>query len=58
MYWYRLETQLGRYNLVGSTVSASEQLPFHLVADEKHTRIKGEKAYIATTCANECLLGV
>jgi len=58
MYWYRLETKEGRYNLVGSTIKESEQLPSPLVADEKHTKIKGKKAYIATTCANECVLGV
>jgi len=58
MYWYRAETQLGRYDIVGSTIKESEQLPEDLVADEKHTRIKGKKAYIATTCAKECLLGV
>ena len=58
MYWYRLETHLGYYELVGSTIKDKKQLPNHLVADEKHTRIKGEKAYIATTCAKECVLGV
>ena len=58
MYWYRLETQLGCYSLVGSTILRREQLPEHLLADEKHTRIKGQKAYIATTCASECILGV
>lgn len=56
MYWLCCETQLGRYNLVGSTIKESQQLPEHLVADEKHTRIFG--AYIATTCAKECVLGV
>jgi hypothetical protein len=58
MYWYRLETQLGRYPLVGSTIKESEQLPEHIVADEKHTKHQGQKAYIATTCAQECVLGV
>ena len=58
MYWYRLETQLGRYPLVGSTIFDSEKLPEHLVADEKHTKLKGQKTNIATTCAEECILGV
>ncbi len=58
MYWYRLETQFGRYDIVGSTIKESEQLPEDLLADEKHTRIKGKKAYIATTCAKECILSV
>ncbi len=58
MYWYRMETGLGRYNLVASTIKEPEQLPEHLIADEKHTRLQHEKIYVATTCANECVLGV
>jgi len=57
-YWYRLETQLGCYSLVGSTIKESKQLPEHLVADEKHTKLNGKNAYIATTCAKEGVLGV
>jgi hypothetical protein len=44
MYWYRLEIQFGRYDIVGSTIKETEQLPKDIVADEKHTRIKGKKA--------------
>jgi hypothetical protein len=58
MYWYRLETKEGRYNLVGSTVKESKQIPEDVIADEKHTLLGGEKAYIATIYANECVLGV
>jgi len=57
MYWYRLETHLGYYSLVGTTLKDSSQLPQHVVADEKHTWIKKEKAYIATTCAEGCFMG-
>ena len=32
-------------------------MPPHLSADEKHTRFKGEKAYLAVTAAQGCLLG-
>jgi hypothetical protein len=32
-------------------------LPEHLVSDEKHTRINGKKAFVATTVAKECILG-
>ncbi|NBD34488.1 MAG: hypothetical protein GVY30_00650 [Chloroflexi bacterium] len=42
-YWYRLEGQMGRYDIVG-TVKDAAQLPEHLLADEKHTRFNGDKA--------------
>lgn len=58
MYWQRLVTQLGRNDLVGTTLKAPELLPDHLLADEKHTRLNGEKAYIATTVAQDCVLGI
>jgi len=58
MYWYRMETFLGRYSIVGTTVHSAEKLPRHLAADEKHTKIKGEKAYIPCIVGNDCILGV
>jgi len=57
MYWYRLEQGLGRFSLVGTTVKRSEHLPKDLVADEKHSWLKGERVYIATTAAQDCILG-
>ncbi|HEY5747443.1 MAG TPA: hypothetical protein VIU12_15295 [Chryseolinea sp.] len=57
MYWYRLEQGLGRFSLVGTTVKNPEQLPQDLVADEKHSWLKGQRIYIATTAANDCILG-
>jgi hypothetical protein len=57
MYWYRLEQSLGRFSLVGTTVKSPEQLPKDLVADEKHSWLKGERVYIATTAAKDCILG-
>ena len=57
MYWYRIEQSIGRNSLVGTTVRNPDDMPRHLGADEKHTRILGEKTYIATTVGNECLLG-
>jgi len=39
MYWYRLERQPGRFSLVGTTASAAERLPRHLVADEERTTL-------------------
>ena len=58
MYWRRLETGLGRNSLVGTTIKKPELLPKHISADEKHTRIKGEKAYIPCTVGDNCILGV
>jgi hypothetical protein len=57
MYWYRLEQSLGRFSIGGTTVKHPEQLPEHLVADEKHSWLKGERVYIATTAAKDCILG-
>lgn len=58
MYWFRIEQSLGRNSIVGTTVNTPESLPKHLIFDEKHTSIQGEKAYIATTVAEGCILGV
>lgn len=57
MYWYRIEQALGRNSIVGTTVKHAENLPEHLVADEKHTKILGNKSYIATTAGDGCILG-
>jgi len=43
--------------LVGTTVKTPERLPKDLVADEKHSWLQGERVYIATTAAQDCILG-
>jgi hypothetical protein len=58
MHWNRMEQSLGRFSLVGTTVRKPELLPEHVVADEKHTKLCGEKAYVATTVADKCFLGL
>jgi hypothetical protein len=58
MYWYRLETFLGRYSIVGTTIRNPKDLPKNLSADEKHTYLSGKKAYIATTVGSGCILGL
>lgn len=58
MYWYRLHQGLGRFSVVGTTVKSAAHLPKDLVVDEKHSRLEGEKIYIATTAGGECILGV
>ena len=57
MYWERLELRLGHNSLVGTTVKHADHLPADVLADEKHTRLNGDKVYIATTVAAECVLG-
>lgn len=57
MYWYRMEQALGRNSVVGTTIRNPDDIPLHLSADEKHTWILGEKAYIATTVGGQCILG-
>lgn len=56
MYWYRIECALGRNSVVGTTVRKPD-LPEHLVADEHHQTLDGEKVYIATVVAEGCCLG-
>lgn len=57
MYWYRMEQSLGRFSIVGTTVKTPERLPKDLVADEKHSWLKGKRVYITTTAAKDCILG-
>ncbi len=56
-YWERMGISLGQYHLVGTTVQAPDKLPPDLLADEKHTKLNGAKAYIATTVGRDCVLG-
>lgn len=56
-YWYRMASSLGRFSLVGTTVRDPKKLPLHIAADEKHTKIRGEKCYIPTTVGCGCILG-
>ena len=57
MYWQRLVSQIGRYDLVGTTVKTPDRLPEHLLAGEKHVKLNGEKAYVTTTVGRDCVLG-
>jgi hypothetical protein len=56
MSWYRRECALGRFSVVGTTVRQVE-LPAHLLADEHHQSLDGQKVYIATTVGGGCVLG-
>lgn len=57
MYWYRLETAIGQFSIVGTTVKIKNYLPRHLGADEKHTYLCGEKVYVPLTAGDGCVLG-
>jgi len=57
LYWERLELGLGRNSIVGATVKHAEHLPQDVLADEKHTWLNGEAVYVATTVADDCILG-
>jgi hypothetical protein len=41
-----------RFSVVGTTVKAAERLAQELVADEKQSRLQGDKISIATTAAD------
>jgi hypothetical protein len=56
MYWYRIESGLGRLSIVGTTVRRGE-LPEHLLADEHHQTLDAVKVYVATTVGSGCILG-
>jgi len=56
-YGYRLTSHLGRFEIVATPVQAPENLPRHLLADEKQVVLNGAKAYIATTVGQACVLG-
>jgi Transposase DDE domain len=57
MYWERIELHLGHSSLAGTTVKHAEQLPQDVLADEKHTRLNGDKVYVATTVGSDGVLG-
>jgi hypothetical protein len=56
-YWYRQENQFGRYSIVQTVVKDPQNLPLHLLADEKITWLNGEKVVVATTVGEDCVLG-
>ncbi|MFC1666121.1 hypothetical protein ACFLZF_00185 [Nanoarchaeota archaeon] len=56
MFWFRMSQSIGRYSVLATTIRKSEDLPDDLAADEKHTRLMGNKYYIATVVAKEVVL--
>ena len=58
MHWYRMEQSIGKNSIVGSTVKDPDLLPDHVAADEKHSKLQGERIYIPTVVGEQCILGV
>lgn len=57
-WWYRMFIFLSKYDIVGTTIYKPEDLPAHLIGDEHHIKVKGEKKYVATTVGANCFLGM
>jgi len=58
MWWYRLFLSFSDYSIVGTTIRDPNKLPQDILADEHHIKIRGKKAYIATTAGSNCFLGM
>lgn len=56
MYWERIANSLGRNSLVGATIRNPKDIPRHIAADEKHSRLGGDKHYVAMIGGGECIL--
>lgn len=57
MYWYRMELSLASNNIVGTTIKCLDNFPVHILVDEHHDKLLGQKVYVCTTVANDCFLG-
>ena len=55
-YYHRIECMLGRCSVVGALSSKPGIIPKHFVADEKHAKHLGKKAYIAMAAGGGCVL--
>ena len=58
MFGERLLQRVGRNSLVGTTVSAPQQIPQDLTADEHHLKWCKEKGFVALTVGRDCILGL
>lgn len=57
MWWYRLYISFSQYPILSTTLYQTD-IPKDLVADEHHIKIRGNKAYVATTVGQDCFLGM
>jgi hypothetical protein len=58
MYWYRATCSFGRNSIVGTSIRSADKVPQHIVVDEKHTKLQGEKVYVPITVGEHCFLGI
>lgn len=57
-FWERAWLGFARPSLLGTTIKDAEQLPRHLIADEKVAWLSGQEVSLTTTVAEGCFLGV
>jgi hypothetical protein len=57
MYWERVYLRFGRNSIVDTTVKQPDQLPPGSSGREKHTRLNGDKVFVATFVGDGCVLG-
>lgn len=57
-HWERMETHLGTYSIVQTTLICAQDLPEYYVADEKITFFHGKEASVTMTAAQECVWGM
>jgi hypothetical protein len=58
MYWYRLFTHLGRFNLLATTIHDSSKLPKDICIDEKISYWANQEVYACMTVGGDCILGM
>ncbi len=58
MFWFRISQSIGDHSVLATTIREPDDLPEDLAEDEKHTRLMGEKHYVATVVAKEIVLSV
>jgi len=57
VYWERMELSLSRFNIVGTTIQTTCELPADIASDENHTKQLGERTYACLTTCRDCVLG-
>lgn len=58
MYWYRLFTHLGRFNLLATTIQDATKLPKDLCIDEKISYWGNQEIFACMTVGSDCILGM
>jgi hypothetical protein len=58
MYWYRLFTHLGRFNLLATTIQDRSKLPQDICIDEKISYWSNQEIFACMTVGSDCILGM